>query len=119
MSTSLRRFSSFLAVARAVLGHGQPTALDLFELALFDRIGAVFGKFPSLRGTAVELYNLLCTAHECSSRQTGALRDSSLGEMSAFASRLIKLWQSGKPSVLLINKNILPLNGNLMEYFPL
>jgi hypothetical protein len=54
---SPRRFPSFLAVARAVLSQGQPPALDLLELALFDRIGAVFRKFPSLRGTAVELYN--------------------------------------------------------------
>jgi hypothetical protein len=46
------------------------------------------------------------------------LGDLSIGEMSAFASRLIKLWQSGKPSVLVINKNILPLKGNLMGYFP-
>jgi hypothetical protein len=92
--------------------------LDLFELPLSDRIGAVFRKFPSLRGTAVELYNLLCAAHECSSRQTGALGDLSIWEMSAFASRLIKLWQSGKPSELVINKNILPLKGNLMGYFP-
>jgi hypothetical protein len=46
------------------------------------------------------------------------LGDLSIGEMSAFASRLIKLWQSEKPSVLVINKNILPLKGNLMGYFP-
>jgi hypothetical protein len=46
----------------------------------------------------------------------GALGDSSIREMSAFASRLIKVWQSGKHSALVINKNISP-EGDLKGYF--
>lgn len=62
MSASLRRFSSFLAVTLALAGYCQPPALDLFEVPLLDRIGAVFGKFASLHGKAVELRNGLCAA---------------------------------------------------------
>lgn len=58
-----RRFSSFLTVTLAVPGQGQPLALDISKLALFDRIDAAFGKSLSFRRAAVDLRNLFFAAH--------------------------------------------------------
>jgi hypothetical protein len=50
------------------------TCARLFELTLFDRIGTVLGKFPSLGGAAVEVRNGFCAAHNGSPLSNDFLR---------------------------------------------
>ena len=89
MSKSLR---AFLAITLAIAGQGQPLALDLFKIPLFHGIVGILGKFPSLSGTAVELRNFLCAAHEWSSgAPNGALGDTSIGEMFEFTPRRLNI----------------------------
>src|SRR5262249_12451854 len=85
---------------------------DLLELALLDRIRAVFRKFPSLRSTAVDFGNLLCAAHKCSSRQNGALGQFVGWGNACVHPSQIKHCQSGKYSLLMTDKNVLLRRGS-------
>jgi hypothetical protein len=96
-----RRFPAFSLVTLAAAGQDQPPALDLLKLALFGRIGAVFGKFPSLRGAGGKTPQWPLRLQT----RNGALREFVDWENAGVPDRRIN-FGNPKAFVLMINKNI-------------
>jgi hypothetical protein len=92
---------TFLLVTLAAAGQDQPPALDLLKLALFGRIGAVFGKFPSLRGAGGKTPQWPLRLQT----RNGALREFVDWENAGVPDRRIN-FGNPKAFVLMINKNI-------------